>query len=241
MRAPSGKSAFFPNRKIHQPTLRRGIFIFSMTMLEKVSRLFSSKKNPGTVVVLSPTGTLKNESKIVCALFEQGLQHYHLRKPRWTAERIQAWIKALPKIYRSRVVLHQFPDLVERLGLGGFHVQAGNPFPNSVPAEKISVQCLQYADFEKVGKRSTIFLGPVFPRKDRDLTTPTRTPQEYAAMLAYWRKQGGTNRVLAFGGTSEDNVKLCKKLGFDGVAVVSAIWESEKTPVAALKSLLRRC
>lgn len=211
-----------------------------MTVLEKVARLFSSKKNPGTVVVLSPTGTLKNEIKLVSALFEQGLQRYHLRKPRWNAERIQAWIKSLPKAYRSRVVLHQFPELVERLGLGGFHIQANDPIPDCVPAAKISVQCQQYADIEKFGKRHTIFLGPVFPRQDRDWTTPTRTPQEYAAMLAYWRKQGGSHRVFAFGGISAQSSKICKKLGFDGVAVVSAIWESESTPEQALKTLLRQ-
>lgn len=211
-----------------------------MTVLEKVACLFSAKKMSGTFIVLSPTKSLRNEAKIVCSLFEQGLEWYHLRKPRWTAERVQSWIKSIPKAYRSRIVLHQFPELVEKFSLGGFHVQAGTDFPECVPATKISVQCREYADLEKLGNRYSVLLGPIFPRDDRDLTTPTRTWQEFAAILAYWRKHGGNNKIYAFGGISEQNIKICKKAGFDGIAVVGAVWESARTPTEAFRQLSQK-
>lgn len=191
--------------------------------------------------MLSPTKSFRNEAKLVCSLFELGLERYHLRRPRWTSDRVQSWIKSIPKACRSRIVLHQFPELVEKFDLGGFHVQAGrSSFPECVPATKISVQCREYADFEKLGARCSVFLGPIFPRDDRDLTTPTRTPQEFTAILDYWRKHGGNNKIYAFGGISEQNIKICKKAGFDGVAVVGAVWESDKSPLDAFRQLSQK-
>ncbi len=212
-----------------------------MTVLEKVARLFSVRKNPDAFAVLSPTGSVRNEAKIVCELFEKGLQSYHLRKPRWNPDRVQAWIKSIPKIYRSRIILHQFPELVEKFGLGGFHIRCDEAVPDSLPAEKISAQCQHYADIEKCDKRfRCLMLGPIFPKPDRDLTVPARTLQEYAAIVAYHRKQGGTAKIFAFGGVSENNVKQCRKMGFDGVAVVGAVWDDGKEPVPAFKKLCRK-
>lgn len=212
-----------------------------MTVLEKVARLFSARKNPDAVAVLSPTGSVRNEIKIVCELFENGLPTYHLRKPRWSLDRVQSWIKSLPRVYRSRIVLHQFPELVEKFGLGGFHIRADDATPEEIPVEKLSVQCQHYADLEKCGNRfRRLMLGPVFPKKDRDITVPARTEQEYAAIVAYRRKTGGTCKIFAFGGVEIANVKRCKKMGFDGVAVVGAIWEAEDNPVAAFKKLSKK-
>lgn len=212
-----------------------------MTVLEKVARLFTARKKNDAVAVLSPTGSIRNEIKIVCELFEKGLQTYHLRKPRWTLERVQSWVKSLPKIYRSRIILHQFPELVNKFDLGGFHIHADDALPEGIPAEKISVQCQHYADLEKCGNRfRCLMLGPIFPKKDRDITIPARTEQEYAAIVSYRRQKGQTAKIFAFGGIEAGNVKRCKKMGFDGIAVVGAVWDGETDPVPAFKKLCRK-
>lgn len=212
-----------------------------MTVFEKVVRLFSSERKTDSIAVLSPTGSVRSETKIVCELFESGLELYHLRKPRWGLERTRTWLKSIPKKFRHRIVLHQFPELVKEFALGGFHIQANEAIPESVPREKISVQCQDYADVEKFGKKfRRIMLGPVFPKEGRDLTVPARTLQEYAAIVAYHRKQGGTTKIFAFGGVEEGNVKQCKKMAFDGIAVVGAIWDEGKNPVPAFKKLSKK-
>lgn len=211
-----------------------------MTVLEKVARLFSAREKSDAVAVLSPAGSVRGEAKIVCELFEKGLQTYHLRKPRWSLERVQAWITSIPKIYRSRIILHQFPELVRKFGLGGFHIHADDPVPECVPAGKLSAQCQDFSDLEKCGNTfRCLMLGPIFPKKERDLTVPARTEQEYAAILAYYRRNGGKCKVFAFGGVDIDNVKRCRKMGFDGVAVVGAVWDSGNE-VAAFKQLYRK-
>lgn len=212
-----------------------------MTVLEKVARLFYSQRETDAIAVLSPTGSVRNEIKVVCELFEKGLKTYHLRKPRWSFERVQSWIKSLPKNYRPRIILHQFPELVTKFGLGGFHIRADEPVPEEIPDKKISAQCLDYSDLEKCGNKfRCLMLGPVFPKKDRDVTIPVRTEQEYAAAVSYYKQKGGTCKIFAFGGVEADNIKRCRKMGFDGIAVVGAIWEGEAEPVTAFSKLCKK-
>lgn len=212
-----------------------------MSVLKAVSELFFPSRETAPVVVLSPAGNLKNEADAVRALFERGLSEYHLRRPRWNADKVAAWLRAIPAEFRSRVVLHQCPELVKKFGLLGFHVSADAAFPADLPREKISVQCREYADLEKLGGACRrVMLGPVFPRADRDLTVPARTPAEYGAIVAYARRRGFSAPIFAFGGVAADNVRLCRKLGFDGVAAVGSVWESGSDPVSAFRALRRK-
>ena len=210
-------------------------------MFEKVVGFLSGKKTrTDCSVVLSPTGNVKGEAKIVCELFKNGLGLYHLRKPRWTREKFAEWLKQIPKEFRARIVVHQFPELVEKFGLGGFHLGIGVSVPGNF-TETLSAQCASYADIEQVAPACRyVLLGPIFPSGNRDLTVPARTPAEFAAALSYWRKKGGRAKVFAFGGVNAGNIKTCKKLGFDGFATVSAIWDSEDGPVKAFKALRKK-
>ena len=212
-----------------------------MSVFKAVSALFFPPRETAPVVVLSPSGSLKNEADAVRGLFERGLSEYHLRRPRWNADKVAAWLRALPAEFRSRVVLHQCPELVKKFGLLGYHVSADAAFPADLPREKISVQCREYADLEKLGGACRcVMLGPVFPRADRDLTVPARTPAEFGAIAAYARGHGFSAPIFAFGGIAADNVRLCRKLGFDGVAAVGAVWESGSDPVSAYRALRRK-
>lgn len=212
-----------------------------MSVFKAVSALFFPPRETAPVVVLSPSGNLKNEADAVRGLFERGLSEYHLRRPRWNADKVAAWLRALPAEFRSRVVLHQCPELVKKFGLLGYHVSADAAFPADIPREKISVQCREYADLEKLGGACRcVMLGPVFPRADRDLTVPARTPAEFGAIAAYARGHGFSAPIFAFGGVAADNVRLCRRLGFDGVAAVGAVWESGSDPVSAYRALRRK-
>ncbi len=208
-----------------------------MTVFEKVASLFSRRSNVSAgIVVFSPTEGLRDEAKLVTELFKNGLSEYHVRKPHWRRGRFVQFIKAVPEQFRGRLVLHQHPELVKTHGLRGFHLLAQGA--SGVPTDyegHLSVQCGHYFDVEKFGKRSgSVFLGPVFPRKVRDGTT--RTLEEFSAIISYCRKRGFGEKFFAFGGITAKNVNQCKRLGFDGCALVSAIWESSD-PVEAFKEI----
>lgn len=197
--------------------------------------------DPAYVAVMSPLQECDDERKILIRLFESGLVAYHLRRPYWTLSRCRAWIESIPAKWRSRIVVHQFPQLVRKYDLAGFHAMAGTPLPvGNEWAGKVSVQCEDFQSLLESDKRCRrVMIGPVFPPEKYDVTIPRRCLEEYAAMVAYWRKQGGTAEVVAFGGISADNIRRCRKAGFSGVVVVGAVWDADD-PVKAFKKLSRR-
>lgn len=217
-----------------------------MSILSRVVGLISAESGEKSeraphFAVMSPISERADEKKILLGLFENGLSAFHLRRPRWPIARVKAWLEELPPQIRSRVILHQFPQLVRRCGAGGFHIDHGEKLPLAAKElGEISARCEDFQSMLKVAKFAhRIMLGPVFPPEKYDVTVPRRTLEEYAACARYWRAHGGKNQMLAFGGVNEENVKNCRKAGFDGFVAVGAVWDAD-SPVKAFKKLLRK-
>lgn len=191
--------------------------------------------------VMSPLFERPDEKKILLELFENGLSAFHLRRPRWPISRFKSWLEEFPPSIRSRIILHQFPQLVRRCGAGGFHLDHGETLPLAAgELGEISARCEDFHAVLKVARFAhRIMLGPVFPPEKYDVTVPRRTFEEYVACADYWRAHGGKNQMLAFGGVSEENVKKCRKAGFDGFVAVGAVWDAD-APVKAFKELLKK-
>lgn len=215
-----------------------------MSILSKVVGLISRRAESDGAgahfAVMSPTTERPGERKILLGLFENGLSAYHLRRPHWNAAQYRNWLSALPAEARSRVVVHQHPQLVRKLGLAGFHLSPGAAFPPAGTGGELSAQCEDFQSIVRRGKNCRrVMLGPVFPPEKYDVTVPRRTPEEYAAIAAYWRAHGGKADVVAFGGVNAGNIRFCREAGFDGVVVVGAVWEASD-PVKAFRELVRK-
>lgn len=215
-----------------------------MSIFSRVVGMVSRKSETDAsehIAVMSPINERNREQKILFKLFENGLAAYHLRRPHWSASRCSSWIEGVPAKWRSRIVVHQFPHLVRKYNLGGFHQGANSALPGVAGTTgKIFAQCEDFSDIQKIGSHCRrVMLGPVFPPEKYDVTVPRRTLGEYAAIAAYWRKQGGKAEVFAFGGVAAENIRLCRESGFDGVVVVGAIWDASD-PVKAYKQLVSK-
>ena len=215
-----------------------------MSILSKVVGLISRRAEVGGTAahfaVMSPTTERPGERKILLGLLENGLSAFHLRRPHWNAAQFAKWLSSLPAEARSRIVVHQNPQLVRKFGLAGFHLSPGAAFPSAGTGGVLSAQC---EDFQAMlcfgGNCRRVMLGPVFPPEKYDVTVPRRTPEEYAAIAAYWRAHGGKAEVVAFGGVNAGNIRFCREAGFDGVVVVGAVWDASD-PVKAFKNLIRK-
>lgn len=213
-----------------------------MSILSRVVGMVSRNaeaSGSACISVMSPMQERHGEQKILFRLFENGLSCFHLRRPHWTAARCSSWIESVPAKWRSRIVLHQHPQLVRKYNLAGFHGVPGGSGGNGLSG-KMFVQCENYQDLLKVGTSCRrIALGPVFPPEKYDVTVPRRTLSEYAAIAAYWKKQGGKAEIFAFGGVRAEGLRKCREAGFSGVVVVGAVWDA-RDPVKAFKNLVRK-
>ncbi len=203
------------------------------------------------LVVLSPAVAAPREPAVLAALFAAGLERYHVRKPGWTFAELAMWLRALPWAWRPRLVLHQHHELVAELGLGGRHWRDENGSAGVAPAQTLNVgetpavpgftsrSCHDLAAVRAaLGQYDSVFFGPVFssiskpghgPRDDLDAN-------ELTMVLSRRTCARRRTTILALGGITPENAPRCRALGFDGVAVLGAIWQAAD-PVRAFAEL----
>ncbi len=71
------------------------------------------------LVVVSDSLILKKEAALINALFDEGLQLFHLRKPETAATGIQQVLEKINPVHLSKVALHQHHALAKMRVSGG--------------------------------------------------------------------------------------------------------------------------
>ncbi len=184
------------------------------------------------IVVISPESRDSREIPAMEGFFASGLQRYHVRKPSWTEPELEAWLRGLPGTWRQRIILHEHHALVGRLGLGGCHDkdrgQGAPPLQGGVSRSCHDLPSLR----RHLASYASILFGPMFP----SLTKPGYGPaadfpwDSLRALLRESRRPrvpdpGEPARVLAIGGITANRLARCGELGFDGAAVLGAVWK----------------
>jgi thiamine-phosphate pyrophosphorylase len=197
------------------------------------------------LVVISAEQDHPRETAVVEALFAAGLQRYHVRKPHASAKQLEGWLRAISAEWRSRIVLHQHHELVDELALGGRHWRDDGLAPLAPPRDGgvTSRSCHDLAALRgALGGYDSVFFGPVFPslskvghgpRSDFSLD---KVSERLNARTSFERQTA----VLALGGITGEKIPQARELGFDGVAVLGAIWLAAD-PVSAFQKLQLRC
>lgn len=78
------------------------------------------------IVVTAPTFFVE-EDKIITALFEEGLDILHLRKPETPAMYSERLLTLIPEKYHKRIITHEHFYLQEEFSLMGIHLNTRNP------------------------------------------------------------------------------------------------------------------
>jgi thiamine-phosphate pyrophosphorylase len=222
------------------------------------------------LIVISPEQDDPRETAVLGALLASGLERYHVRKPHWPVARLEAWLRALPTEWYSRLVLHQHHELVAKFGLGGRHwrdEKGGRDVPDepqrggaACPQDALSAlgllrqgyggqgatrstftsrSCHDFAALgTALGKYDSVFFGPVFPSisKPGHGLGDNFSANELSALLAQRTPVERHTHVLALGGITVERLPQVHALGFDGVGVLGAIWQSDD-PVTAFLEL----
>ena len=224
------------------------------------------------LVIISPEHDDPRETAVLGALLAAGLERYHVRKPHWPAEQLEAWLRARPAEWRTRLVLHQHHELIAKFNLGGRHWRddgGGATCPQddlsalgSTRSTFTSRSCHDLTALRAaLGHCDSVFLGPVFPSisksgytteltvqvergvstrslQDEGLNASGRRvpPNEISALLNSRTPGERRTTVLALGGVTAGRLPQIRELGFDGVAVLGAVWQADD-PVAAFCEL----
>ena len=181
------------------------------------------------IVISNPT-FIKNEISTIHDLFENGMELFHVRKPDFSTAEMKAFLSEIKSDHRRNLVLHSHHQLAEAIGINRIH------FTEKMRAET-SEECLKewkgnrfslstsihsMTDFEKLSDVfDYAFFGPVF----ESISKP-----KYASDIDFENelKQRNNNKtaLIALGGITSERIKTALKYGFDDVALLGTIWNS---------------
>ena len=193
------------------------------------------------LTVLSPEDEDQREQAVLCELFAAGLSDYHLRKPSWDRSRMAAWLRSLPSAQRERVVLHTHHDLAHEFAVGGLHerdVALATEDAHAVrPHDTRILHSRAVHDLAMLGaslnRYDRLFFSPVFPSISKPGYVASIALSTLVPILTLPRRA----KVFALGGITVDRCAVCRSLGFDGVAVLGAVWHAND-PVNAFRNIL---
>ena len=162
------------------------------------------------------------EHQILNALFDEGLEILHLRKPETEPVFSERLLTLIPEAYRKRIVVHDHFYLKSEYGLKGIHLNHRNP--ELPPKYKGHISCSCHtADEVKSHKKACdyLFLSPIFNSISKT-DYPAHCAQTALRELASTKVID--KKVMALGGVTLDNLPRIKELGFGGAVILGDIW-----------------
>jgi len=194
---------------------------------------------PNLVLITRPEDSVPGELRTVRKLLTAGLARLHVRKPAWSAEDHLRFLDGLPDAFWPRVVLYAHPEIVLSRGLGGLHLKSGERLPHIWPEGRpVSTSAHSFEELlDGARRRSYSVLGPVFESISKRNHAPRRTHREFEVILQRWRSEGGCP-VFALGGVTPETAVKAREIGFDGIAFIGCVWESDD-PVRTFLDLER--
>ena len=162
------------------------------------------------------------EHQILNALFDEGLEILHLRKPETEPVYSERLLTLIPETYRKRIVVHDHFYLKSEYGLKGIHLNHRNP--ELPPKYKGHISCSCHtADEVKAHKKACdyLFLSPIF-----NSISKTDYPAHFTqtALREMASAKVIDKKVMALGGVTLDNLPRVKDLGFGGAVILGDIW-----------------
>lgn len=181
----------------------------------------NDKSNMKLILMTTPHFFVE-EHQILTALFDEGLEILHLRKPQTEPVYSERLLSLIPATYRKKIVVHDHFYLKNEYGLKGIHLNQRNP--ELPPKYKGHISCSCHTAQEVTDHKKAcdyVFLSPIF-----DTTSPCTYSAQFSAtaLREMQQKRVIDRKVMALGSVGLDNVQLVKDLGFGGCVILGDIW-----------------
>lgn len=173
------------------------------------------------IVITTPTYFIE-EDKILTALFDEGLDILHLRKPDTAPVYAERLLTLIPEKYHRRIVVHDHFYLKDEYKLKGIHLSHRNPLMPDNYTGHVSASC--HTLDEVVADKKVcdyVFLSPIFNSISKDGYKSAFTPEKIRDAA---EKGIIDKKVMALGGVDEKNILRIKNFGFGGAAVLGGLW-----------------
>lgn len=195
------------------------------------------------LIVMSAPHLFKEEGDVINALFEAGMDIFHLRKPGVSIPALRTLIEQIDPACRQMLVLHQHHALCDEFELPRRHYpeqlrqhHAASGFADQ--QQRGLILSTSIHDLDSISPCSAfeyVFFSPVF-----DSISKAGYHSKLPTSFRLERKSGWP-AVIALGGIEASHVEQVSAMNFDGLAVLGAIWNIGQSPVENFLALHRAC
>ena len=171
----------------------------------------------------------EGEAAVIRRLLESGFDFIHLRKPCTDVAcrvhiKIRNLLNELSSEERSKIVVHDYPELYYEFSLKGIHINKNIvQYPESYQGFKTrSCHSLEEVKLYK-NDFDYVFLSPIFDSISKQGYKSAFTEE----VLRDASREGIIDeKVVALGGVTYDRISLLKDLGFGGAAMMGGAFIS---------------
>lgn len=156
------------------------------------------------------------EHQIVTALFDEGLESLHLRKPGSQPVFSERLLSLIPETYRRRIIVHDHFYLKDEFNLKGIHLSPRNPQPPDGYKGHVSCSCYRPEDIRGLKRNMDYVLFSI-----------RQTPEDSLpiGMIRELVDEGTIDKkVYLQGFVSDEDIPVLRHAGVEGVVVQNAIW-----------------
>lgn len=179
------------------------------------------------IVISSPTPIIK-EASLINQLFDEGLSVFHLRKPESSSQELVLLLQEINPLHYSKIALHSHHYLAKSFGINRLHYTEASRKQLSdmnLSEQKVehtlSTSVHRISDYKNLTDHfSYAFLSPVF----NSISKPDYQAQKFDLTEI---DKNSTTKLIALGGIDETNCIKAYDMGFDGIALLGAIWNNQ--------------
>lgn len=159
------------------------------------------------------------EDQILSALFDEGLELLHLRKPDTEPIFSERLLSLLPGEHRKKIVVHDHFYLKNEYDLKGIHLNGRNPRLPDKYKGHISCTCYSYDELQQRKKQMNyVLLSPLHAE------APGPSPFTAQSLREQAKKGLIDKKVFAQGNVTLADIPLLRDIGFGGVVVLGDLW-----------------
>lgn len=187
------------------------------------------------IILISYPESIENEGKLINELFDDGLQYFHLRKPQVDINKVEYLLNQIESKYYNKIIVHYYFNLASKYNLKGLHFNESTHIQKS----KFNISHSSYSahstnEILKIDKfYNYIFLSPIFNSISKVDYNSGFNLDDLKEFIDSYKL---TEKIIALGGVSYDNISKVKEVGFGGVALLGAVWNSNN-PIEEFKKI----
>ena len=191
------------------------------------------------LVIFSSSDKFISEVYIINILFKNGLKTLHLKKPKFSKNKLKNYISKIDKKYHNRIIIHNHYSLSLKFNLKGIHIS------KLLLAKKIKYKLI--TNFYKLLDRNFIFTRTFTKKDDLSKISPifsyvflapiyTKTEnkeKDYNFEKSYLKNilHDSSIDIYARGRINIADFKDLKSFNFKGISLLKTIWYNDTQPL----------